>query len=111
MIRMWQWKYTRKVSVDKYGEPTYEQVAQGEFEATDTNIAKSKATRIVKKIDPLIKAYPDKWKAAWMPEIGQWSRAKNMTFTAFTKRPFYPFNELHMIYDPWHREEILIEQI
>ena len=110
-MSIWKWEYTRKVSVNQYGTPVYETVGKDEIEAATADAAKAMAVRLVKKIDPTIKAYPNKWRSAWYPCIYQFATAKDMHFTAFTKRPFYGIIDTRDSLDPWWKEEIRIEQI
>ena len=108
---IWRWEHKRKVSVDQYGTATYEVVVTDKLEAADSNSAKAKATRLVNKHDPTVKAYPDKWKSAWHPAIEQFASARDMHFTAFTKRPFYPGIDISQFQDPDWMEELRIEKL
>ena len=108
---IWRWQYRRKVSVDQYGIPTYEIVAKGELDVANDDAAKSQATRLVKKHDPTIKAYPDKWRTAWNPAIEQFAVARDMHFTAFTKSPLYTSIGARESQDPDWMEELRIEKL
>lgn len=106
----WKWEYTRKVSVDQYGTPVYKTIEGDLFEAKHDEAAKTIVTRLIKKIDPYVKSYPKKWVSAWSPCPYQFATARDMHFTAFTKRPFYGDPEISKNLDPWFREQIRIEK-